>query len=389
MKLYIIYLIFPLLFSSANTNINQKVSEIDNNITFYKQVISKESTWLSSLVLSNGAIIVRPSDEMNIIPYFSNFAAISLIETKDKENIHLAKNYINWYLNHINNKEKDYNNIAGSIYDYKIIKKNNELIEINQYSYDSIDSYAASFFILLNKYFKETNNKKFILQNDIKIKLVENALFKSIKSNGLSIVKPDYPVYYLMDNCEVYKGLKNLEKLYLNLYLKDNFLLNFPTYLKVIYLKNQIKNNILDMLWSDKYNGFFYAYSKNEIDFKRFYPDGVAQLYPIIFEVLCPSSLKAKRIYNRFNQTFKWETLSFLNTENYYWGIFSYISIIFDDFNKNKTYLKNYLKMTNNKYDFPAINFDSSWIIRSSILAIEKLKFKKNILETINFYLRN
>ncbi|MGM0379020.1 MAG: hypothetical protein ACQEQE_04685 [Bacillota bacterium] len=389
MKVYIIYLIFPLLFSSIQPNIDENIKRIDKDISFYKEVVLKESNWLSNLVLSNGAIILRPSNEMNIIPYFSNFAAIALIETNDRKNISQAKKYIIWYVNHLNSEDKDYNNIAGSIYDYKIIKKNNKLIETSQFSYDSIDSYAASFFILLNKYFEKTNDKSFILKNDLEIKLIENALLKSIKSNGLSMAKPDYPVYYLMDNCEVYKGLKSLEKLYLNLYLKDNFLLNLPDYLKIIYLKSQIKNNILDMFWSNKYNGFFYAYNKDSINFERFYPDGVAQLYPVIFEVLSPNSLKAKKIYNRFNQTFEWETFRFLNKENYYWGIFAYTSIIFDDYEKNKIYLKNYLKITNTTYDFPAINFDSSWVVRSSILAIEKLKFKKKVLNFFNYYLKN
>lgn len=153
---------------------------------------------------SNGAIAtytVSDKENYTIMPYFASIACQGMLE--DIGSYDSVKKYIIWHLNHINETE-DVNGTKGTIYDYKYIGNT----EQTEKSYDSVDSYAAVFLSLLRKYEEKTGDKQLLIDNKEKIMLVAQAVNSVFsESLGLSEAKETYPIYYLMDNSEVYKRI--------------------------------------------------------------------------------------------------------------------------------------------------------------------------------------
>ncbi len=152
----------------------------------------------------NGAIAtytVLDKENYTIMPYFATLACQGMLE--DIGSYDSVKKYILWHLNHINETE-DVNGTKGTIYDYKYIGN----AEQTEKSYDSVDSYAAVFLSLLRMYEEKTGDKQLLIDNKEKIMLIGQAVNSVFsESLGLSEAKATYPIYYLMDNSEVYKRI--------------------------------------------------------------------------------------------------------------------------------------------------------------------------------------
>ena len=152
----------------------------------------------------NGAIAtytVLDKENYKIMPYFATLACQGMLE--DIGSYDSVKKYILWHLNHINETE-DVNGTKGTIYDYKYIGN----AEQTEKSYDSVDSYAAVFLSLLRMYEEKTGDKQLLIDNKEKIMLIGQAVNSVFsESLGLSEAKATYPIYYLMDNSEVYKRI--------------------------------------------------------------------------------------------------------------------------------------------------------------------------------------
>ncbi|HQT92370.1 MAG TPA: hypothetical protein PL001_10135, partial [Candidatus Kryptobacter bacterium] len=126
----------------------------------YDYIISMESQYLDSCVVSSGAIIMsrnmlhtfQGTSHYKICPYFSNFAALALLDNPTPANLRIVKNWMTWVFNHLNSD--------GSIYDYYVdsLSGGTELPSIDAYprenipDYDSKDSYAATFLTLARRY---------------------------------------------------------------------------------------------------------------------------------------------------------------------------------------------------------------------------------------------
>ena len=153
---------------------------------------------------SNGAIAtytVSDKESYTIMPYFASLACEGMLE--DIGSYDSVKKYIIWHLNHINETE-DVNGTKGTIYDYKYIGN----AEQNKKSYDSVDSYTAVFLSLLRKYEEKTGDKQLLIDNKEKIMLIAQAVNSVFTENlGLSEATATYPIYFLMDNSEVYKRI--------------------------------------------------------------------------------------------------------------------------------------------------------------------------------------
>ena len=146
-------------------------------------------------------------------PYFADFAAMALLDNAEKyaDNV---KAYMEWHFSHLNTKKTDYNKLDGTIYDYEITLENGRIVkEESKGTYDSTDSYSATFLTVLNKYYEKTGDKEYIIQNSKDILRIADAMLATLKK-GLTFAKPDYEVMYLMDNCEVYEGCLSAVKLF-------------------------------------------------------------------------------------------------------------------------------------------------------------------------------
>lgn len=252
---------------------------------------------------TNGEAIVR------INPYFGNFAAQALLDFPTKLNQEIVKQWINWYIAHLNkndNPDPQDDNITGSIWDYQLhfCKDGTKKIELQdgKQSMDSSDSYAATFISLIRRFARlSDDNKQWLLDNYKQdISNVYKAilyLFKDQKNGGfpydLTIAKPSYEIMYLMDNCEVNQAFKDaIDLVEMNLLdtNKEDIeeMLNRQT-TRILdpdayEMGLQMPPNETD----ESINGGFKIYfiQKNTpIDWKKPYPDVMAQIFPIIFQI--------------------------------------------------------------------------------------------------------
>jgi hypothetical protein len=133
-----------------------------------------------------------------VVPYFANLAAIDLLP-QDPERV---KRYIEWYLRHLN--YPDMYGLTGTIYDYYIT----ETSEIPTYTYDSADSYAATFLFLAFLYTEKTGDYQLIRDNIQKLKDIAYVIAYLQDKDGLIKAIPNLRLKYLVDNIEDTCGLR-------------------------------------------------------------------------------------------------------------------------------------------------------------------------------------
>jgi len=338
----------------------------------YSAIIETEANWIASLQQASGAIVMsrdktyiwNGKECYKIEPYFANLAVIAMFENPTSENIGVVKKWIEWYMNHLNNP--DYNGIYGSVYVYYVDKLDNT--EYSAATYDSTDSYAATFMILLKKYYKITGDDILLITNRTKIEQIANVMIATQDVDGLTYAKPDYKVKFLMDNTEVYEGLSSIE------YLER---VVFNDLDKAEYYKNKKElnfNGIEKYLWSNLDNNYKKDASSTT-NWATFYPDATSQLFPIWTGVISPESLRAKDLYFKFNSHhYGWPYLS--TSDSFPWALIAYTAAVLNDKDRVDTFLSNvFTKYITTGHKWPWYNMEAGW----TILAAKTIRDKYNI----------
>ena len=107
---------------------------------------------------------------------------------------------------------------------------------------------------------------------------------QSLMQDGITQVSEENTTVYLMDNLEVWKGLYELE----HAGLKD---------VQAIHeMRNKLQAQIEKLFWDDANQRWRIIENSDLYHQKEFYPDGVAQIYPLIYEFPVKEK-KAKRYY--------------------------------------------------------------------------------------------
>ncbi len=327
-------------------------------------IADEEKNRILANCLENGAICssYKEDGEVAVSPYFSSIAAMALADYGSEDAISASKNFLKWYFGHIN-VDEDYNHLTGTVYDYKVhIESGSIKEEYNEMTYDSADSYAAVFLTALWHYYKATDDKEFLIENKTYTDAVSYCLL-SLISDGYTISKPDYSISYLMDNCEVYDGLRCAEKIYRKVYADDK---------NADILKNaagSMKKNF-DTVWKEK-DGYSYFLGNEKNNYENFYPDSVSQIYPVIYDLV--NDKKKKEIYNDFCKRFKWEELDYYheNKADFYWSITAYCGACMRDTERVMKYIKNYKKISaDGKY--PLHVTEMAWIMMTAKETLNK-----------------
>ena len=276
----------------------EKVENI-RKINELKKFADNDLIFLSGLQLESGAFPTHADTKgaESINPYFSDYVAIALLNRPDlyAENV---KKYINWHFAHLN--------ADGTIYDYYI--ENN--VEKPKGTYDSTDSYAATFLMLLEKYCEKTGDIDFITEHKSDVISVYNSMISTLH-NGLTYARADYLIIYTMDNSEVYAALLESEKLFK--LLDENDLAN-----DCLEKSSQLKTELNKQLWNE--NCYFetginkdgtvsHKYLLNE-----YYPSGLAQLFPVIYNAV--DTEKKMSVYYDVKRRFDIGSVAF--KEDYY-----------------------------------------------------------------------
>ena len=351
-------------------------------LELFTKIYESETAFLASIQLPNGAIPMTyaKNGELTVNPYFADFAALALLDNAEEYADEVVK-YMNWHFDHLNTKKEDFNRLDGTIYDYKVTMKNGEIVSEkisapeNADSYDTTDSYAATFLTVVNKYFYHTGDSAYLVSHARDLERITNVMFATLQ-NGLTYAKPNHLIKYLMDNCEVYEGAIAATRIFEEIVLQGN-----PQYSDLRDDCNEligtIKNSINNKLWN--YIGQYYKPGliafidapRKIFSWDIYYPQATSQLFPIICGVIDPSTERAKGLYEKFSDSYHWEAFDY--PDSFYWGANVQAAAIMNDLDSVTEYMENYLPLTEN-HSWPLYNMD---IARTSMAA--KIMIDRNM----------
>lgn len=355
-----------------------------SDVAFYNKTVTDESEWLASLQLSNGAIpetsFKGTNGALKETPYFSDFAAMALLESGEKYAANVRK-YLEWHFDRLNRAETDICGQEETIYDYyEYVDQKGNLKEENVYKvkskafYDSTDSYAATFLQLLWKYYRVTGDSTCIKAHKADIDRVISAMLCTM-NKGLTMARPDYPVKYAMDNAEVYAGARDGARLYSTLFAGDE---------NIAVQKSaaaKIRKTMNSKMWNKKGGYYYPALEKNgkpsgKFKWNRFYMDATAQVFPIEYGVISAKSSRAKTLYKSFNKHWstakvknhRWDKMQY--PDEYYWGDLPLAAAEMGDKTRVKIYMKTYIKKVKTTgHAYPLTCADCGKVIMAAALA--------------------
>ena len=349
------------------------------DVALLQQIFESETAYLASLQLENGAIPMTRSEngELSMNPYFADFAALALLDDVS-EYADEVKKYADWHFEHLNTKETDYNGIDGTIYDY-IITVNDEKVTGETVKetdgkkiYDSTDSYAATFLMVLEKYYEKTNDADYILSHSKDIERIVNAMLSTLHK-GLTFAKPDYEVKYLMDNSEVYEGVIAAFALF-----RDVICPSDSSYDEIAEkcekTAEEIVNAIEKYLWNASENHYESAIFRDgkaayEFSWDEYYPDATAQLFPIIHGVIAADSKRANTLYDSFCNSFDWQNFDI--PSEFCWGSNVLAAAYMNDLESVICYMQNFAEIYE-KHEYPLYNADSARVCMAAYIMLER-----------------
>lgn len=356
------------------------VAATGEQLELFEYIFETETAFLASIQLDNGALPMTYTKNGNVTmnPYFADFAALALLDDAEKYADNVVK-YMDWHFDHLNTAEEDFNNLDGTIYDYIITMKDGKVQSEaisnpeNADSYDTTDSYAATFLTVLYKYLCKTGDAEYVISNARDIERITNVMFATLQ-NGLTYAKHNHRVKYLMDNCEVYEGAIAATGLFEEIVKsgKTEYTDMLDDCRKLI---TTVKNSINSELWN--FVGGYYrpgitAYVNiptKIFSWNTYYPQATSQLFPIICGVLEPETPRAQKLYAKFCETYHWEAFEY--PDDFYWGANVYAAAIMNDVESVAEYMTNYLPLTE-KHSWPLYNMDIARTAMAAKIMLER-----------------
>lgn len=248
--------------SSATTSNRSVVSPADWKAIDHCLQIIRKCQMKDGMIRMKGA-----GNPVWSVPYCGNFAAMALLAANEvhseTQDVAWVQCWLLWYAA---NQEADgtINDRAGTVSSYK-----------SNGHRDSTDSYAATFLMTARRYEQAIRAKP---QPEIcnAARKAFTAIQAVIQEDGLTIAKPDYPIKYLMDNIEVYGGLREGALFFDSIGDAVNAT-------KARQLAARMASG-LDKYWSEKDRCFRTALNMKGVytgGLAKPYPDGLAQLFAL------------------------------------------------------------------------------------------------------------
>ncbi len=211
-----------------------------------------------------GAIAMTPA-QLLINPYFANLAAQALLTRPG--HLPAVESWLNWYLEHLN--------ADGTIDDYVV----REGQEHATGTYDSADSYAATYLSLVAAYRQAGGDLQWIRNHRAVLERVAAVLTGLTGDDGLTRAKRLYPLKLLMDNAEVWAGWQDWADVLVSL--------DDPAAAAAVRQQAaRLQAGLQEFAGNE---GYAWALGplglRREPNLERFYPDAVAQFFPFAFGV--------------------------------------------------------------------------------------------------------
>ena len=297
----------------------------------YDKLITAESDFIMAHQLDDGAITMSSNKGVpgyKIVPYFSNIAARALLANPTAARIAAVKKWMVWYMTHLN--------ADGSVYDYYATNFTGTATLTSTGDFDSVDSYAATFFTLAKTLcdISPTDVDWLKTNYSAQLKKIGAALIMVVQGDGLAIAKPTYAIKYTMDNSEVNEGMKDM------VWLSQNVIAGGETSNWQTLLTNNT-NGVETVLWNTANNTYFMYAGGPTINWGIFYADATCQLYPIWCGVIAPESARAISLWNTFNINYpEWSTGRIYDAGGFPWAVISYTAAVMNDKGRAESYLK-------------------------------------------------
>ena len=250
---------------------------------------------------------VNCTETVRVIPYSVNIMALDAVEFPEYHN--LVRIYLKWYLASTN--DSDRYGLTGTIYDLDVRPNGSESWTRQ---YDSADAYAGTFLLLMWKYYKATGDRGIADKYHKRLEDMAYMVTTLQDQDGLTFVWKGHDSKYLMDNCETYAGMAAYSKLRHKLWkTKDKPYAGAAEAIKLGVLTYLFDASGLLFYWGVDKDGSTYNSS-----WDKFYPDALAQLYPIAFGLIDPKSPLALHLWRMFSSYFNgWNTESAVQRLNY------------------------------------------------------------------------
>ena len=335
----------------------------------YRELARAEKDWILQCQMEDGLILYREWDpdfeteEQTVVPYFSSIAALGLLSgTVTEEQVQGALAYQTWYLDHLNDEQQDPVDGRGTMFDYLVTRSGAQVSIQSTGRFDSVDSYAALFLLVADRY-ADVVSPAFAHERAEDLLVVVDVLLRTLDSNGLACTKTEYPVQYLMDNCEVYAGLRAAADL-LEQIEPDGARLK-----RTVEAADALLEAMERFLWDSQQNQYYTGIFEERVlkthAWEEFYPDGVSQLFPMCFGILEPASDRSAQLYNAFCAAWDWETMDVQRREinQFYWCLMAYAAALQEDEPRLQLYLQNYQAVLQREgRQYPLYTGDSGWM---------------------------
>ena len=324
----------------------------------YRGDIGAALAWIDRHQLPDGAILYGTGE---IEPYYANLAATGLVA--ERAQLPRVRTWMNWYVTHLNVRDRW--GLGGTIYDYRYANG----LETSLRKADSVDSYAATFFTLARALDETGDPASRAYVRSIRPQLGEmGAMLRSprvLQRDGMTIALPSYPVAYLMDNSEVYRGLTDL------------------AFLERIAFRDAARGQAyesiargvesgLATLWSAG-NGT-YGYAKQEPHgpvsasaWTTWYPDATAQLFPALQGVISPSSERAVALWAAFNAAWpQWDRLKNGDPSGFPWALVGTAATVAGDDARAAVYVRSVEeRYATRGFPYPWYDAEGGWYLRT------------------------
>ena len=327
----------------------------------YQSNLNATAQWFAANTVAPDGAILYGSSAIN--PYYSNLAAIGL--TKDPGSYGIVQRWMQWYINHLNWPDKW--GLYGTTYDYDY----NNGAEISHNNADSTDSYAATFLTLAWAYFStgDAGAQSYVRTLSYQLDAIGQVIVQTQQSDGLTWAKPDYQIKYLMDNCEAYRGLRDLAQLFQNAFNDFSKAQYYNS--KADLMLQGINDMWMNGVWAVYKDGIGRLANPN---YSTWYADATSQLFPVMQGVISPDDARSQQVYDQFNSAWPgWPNLSFSSQDPFPWVMIAAAAAAMGDSSRVNTYINTIqTKYAANGFPWPWYCMEAGWYMRLNAYMLGK-----------------
>lgn len=323
--------------------------EIRARQEWLESVLTEEKKWILENQGATGEIYMNGEKAGDVNPYFACMAALGLLaETKNCPMSETEKNavsrYLNWHTKML--LETD-----GKMGIYR--KEGQELVYVGKA--DSEDGYLGMYLLLMGEYLKKTGDTESLESWQEGIHLALNKI-QSLMRDGTTQVSTENTTIYLMDNLEVWKGLLALET-------ADIMQDDMRQTQVITEMRENLQKQIEIVFWDEKNHRWRIMRDSDHYNPEKFYPYGIAQVYPLICGFKVKEKKAQKELYNQFTEKFQWQEMN-KTRKGFAWTITGMAAVQVRDNKHLIELIKNYETEFHKNRKYPLYTGEAGWICR-------------------------